>query len=102
MQIYILQKIRILICFVVDESEQKVEDLTAHLLNLVTQLECTKKVAMENAIWNEDRGAQILSLERDVEEHFRDLYELCPMRAHDISIGSNMLNALFQEYCKVS
>ena len=83
------------------ECDQKIEDLTAHLLNLVTQLECTKKVAMENVIWNEDRGAQIVSLEKDIEEHFKDLYELCPRQAHDISIGNDMLNALFQNFCKV-
>ena len=83
------------------ENQQKIEDLTAHLLNLVIQLDCTKTVAMENTIWDEDRGAQILSLEKDVEEHFRYLYKLCPMRAHDISIGSDMLNKLFQGFCKV-
>ena len=65
------------------------------------QLESTVKVQMKKVVWNEDLGAQIISIEADVKEHFRELYELNPIRAHKISVGKVPLNEFFQELCKV-
>ena len=80
---------------------QKAEDLENHVLDLVKQWESTVKVQMSDVVWNEDLGAQTVSLEVDIKEHFRELYELNPSRAHDISIEKVPLSEFFQELCKV-
>ena len=83
------------------ESERKIADLIAHIIDLINQRESTMKVLTKDVILDERLVVSAESLEFDIIEHFRDLFKQDPARAHDISENHHFLQECFNSCNKV-